>query len=1618
MAEGGGYNAADAPADAVGEAAEAPYLVDNRQLQARSRGLGYRLSMSLEDRIKGSADVAPWGTMVRGVPFHDGALQWLKVGEKFLPMFSNDIAVLTPFVEEKDSDDGKASGEAQQAPVQVFFVDNSDLCDRSRGLGYRRSAQLENRSKGDAVAPWGSQVAGSIVAKSDLAWVKVGPQQYLPMYKGNFRVLLPIEDIRRKAQSDLIAQASTGDLLFKALDRRQTSTAGLRKRAATVLMRAAEDGRLDSAVTARKSPPLTWRSSQVSLEPPTPLPESRLPTKDTISQVDNEDEPLRRPVAERSAVSAPSPREEEEEQLPATETVPPPTINVVPPSQAAAPAANGAPAAQPPAEDVPSPPPPVPSAAEKEAAMEEVAAGEAQAETKEVEPPAESAPPPALPSRAEKEEAMEAVAAGEAEAEFKEVEPPAESAPPPALPSRAEKEEAMEAVAAGEAEAESKEAERAEMDRAAKEQRMKEERTAEEHRLKEEQEAEEERLRIEKEADEKRLKEEHAAEERRRKREAEAEDKRVHDEEQAEDARLREEKAAEDRRLRQEEEAEETRQKEEKEAQKAREREKDAVAKQQLHQQADPPTATEVAPPAAPEPAEKTEVLDQASETDAQPKAEPPAATEEAPPTAPEAAEKTEATSQVVETETAPKAEPPAATAEDAPPAATEPGEKTGVEQQLVAMETAPKTHPPAVTEEAPLAPAAPEPAEKTEVTTQAVDTEAALKVEEHAKSAPPPPLPCTAEKEAAIEEVAAGEAESETKKEEAMEEVAAGEAEGEMKQVEEPAETAAPPPLPSSADKEEAMEEVAAGEAEAELKQVEEPAETAAPPQLPSKAEKEEAMEAVAAGEAEAETKEVEPPAEGALPPPLPSQAEKEEAIEEVEAGEPEGEVKEGLDQFEAMARQVALEHKAERPASEVDSARRQLRAGFAKVATADPASLNSVLQQRVARKAEEAAPSETAPAPAVPSAADKAEAIAAVAEREADAGSMEAEAQQPVAAAASAAAAGAETDVETDGKAIEKPCSPIVDDEQKLTEPVPSVDAPESQESLAALGIMPLTEDFSMEDQERPTLDRRPSTRRTPGSLDSKMPAPPPDAELGQETARTAAPLDVIDETGPADPAPDTEAPVAAETAAAEASEGLLPAREEAPTVAEASNEPAAAAAEAAAADDEPRIETKQVAAMWHRHISELAPAENDDDAVSSVEAAFPKQGQVPPDEAGGRFVYQPFQKLSSRTSSAGAFRRTNSASGRGAQLPEELERWLSNVFSQLRADPYCSRPSSKRTINLPAISVKGSATLSPTVTAMAGSSRYTDLSSVVTMSALEPSLATPPSPPAPSSDCGRSPSFNTTSAREDLQSRLSLRGKIPACGLKISPCNSATSEQARRAWRARSAVPPLNLKKVKMDYDYDEDDSEMRDLGLGLAGGHAKDVTANIGKAKKKDLPHNLTALNLAALNSTPEKAEEDSGAMEATLDPDATACELPSQQLPEEGGATGSARRSSAAVSRDGQLPDVTQSKPPSRQKLQKGKHGSASAPQLSVESGASSAMRLSPFEKAIMKLPPVGGLKQMQAKTKKLIDLRHMEAMQSMTTGFTVQVHQHCHHHYHVYDNGGKKTLQPVEPAHG
>eukprot|EP00929_Paragymnodinium_shiwhaense_P059190 TRINITY_DN2963_c0_g1_i4.p1 TRINITY_DN2963_c0_g1~~TRINITY_DN2963_c0_g1_i4.p1 ORF type:complete len:1491 (-),score=491.90 TRINITY_DN2963_c0_g1_i4:100-4572(-) len=1490
MAEGGGYNAADAPADAVGEAAEAPYLVDNRQLQARSRGLGYRLSMSLEDRIKGSADVAPWGTMVRGVPFHDGALQWLKVGEKFLPMFSNDIAVLTPFVEEKDSDDGKASGEAQQAPVQVFFVDNSDLCDRSRGLGYRRSAQLENRSKGDAVAPWGSQVAGSIVAKSDLAWVKVGPQQYLPMYKGNFRVLLPIEDIRRKAQSDLIAQASTGDLLFKALDRRQTSTAGLRKRAATVLMRAAEDGRLDSAVTARKSPPLTWRSSQVSLEPPTPLPESRLPTKDTISQVDNEDEPLRRPVAERSAVSAPSPREEEEEQLPATETVPPPTINVVPPSQAAAPAANGAPAAQPPAEDVPSPPPPVPSAAEKEAAMEEVAAGEAQAETKEVEPPAESAPPPALPSRAEKEEAMEAVAAGEAEAEFKEVEPPAESAPPPALPSRAEKEEAMEAVAAGEAEAESKEA--------------------------------------------------------------------------------------------------------------------------------DPPTATEVAPPAAPEPAEKTEVLDQASETDAQPKAEPPAATEEAPPTAPEAAEKTEATSQVVETETAPKAEPPAATAEDAPPAATEPGEKTGVEQQLVAMETAPKTHPPAVTEEAPLAPAAPEPAEKTEVTTQAVDTEAALKVEEHAKSAPPPPLPCTAEKEAAIEEVAAGEAESETKKEEAMEEVAAGEAEGEMKQVEEPAETAAPPPLPSSADKEEAMEEVAAGEAEAELKQVEEPAETAAPPQLPSKAEKEEAMEAVAAGEAEAETKEVEPPAEGALPPPLPSQAEKEEAIEEVEAGEPEGEVKEGLDQFEAMARQVALEHKAERPASEVDSARRQLRAGFAKVATADPASLNSVLQQRVARKAEEAAPSETAPAPAVPSAADKAEAIAAVAEREADAGSMEAEAQQPVAAAASAAAAGAETDVETDGKAIEKPCSPIVDDEQKLTEPVPSVDAPESQESLAALGIMPLTEDFSMEDQERPTLDRRPSTRRTPGSLDSKMPAPPPDAELGQETARTAAPLDVIDETGPADPAPDTEAPVAAETAAAEASEGLLPAREEAPTVAEASNEPAAAAAEAAAADDEPRIETKQVAAMWHRHISELAPAENDDDAVSSVEAAFPKQGQVPPDEAGGRFVYQPFQKLSSRTSSAGAFRRTNSASGRGAQLPEELERWLSNVFSQLRADPYCSRPSSKRTINLPAISVKGSATLSPTVTAMAGSSRYTDLSSVVTMSALEPSLATPPSPPAPSSDCGRSPSFNTTSAREDLQSRLSLRGKIPACGLKISPCNSATSEQARRAWRARSAVPPLNLKKVKMDYDYDEDDSEMRDLGLGLAGGHAKDVTANIGKAKKKDLPHNLTALNLAALNSTPEKAEEDSGAMEATLDPDATACELPSQQLPEEGGATGSARRSSAAVSRDGQLPDVTQSKPPSRQKLQKGKHGSASAPQLSVESGASSAMRLSPFEKAIMKLPPVGGLKQMQAKTKKLIDLRHMEAMQSMTTGFTVQVHQHCHHHYHVYDNGGKKTLQPVEPAHG
>lgn len=69
------------------------YLVDNSELHARSRGLGYRASRDAEDRCEGH--LARWGSDVAGSSVEQG---WVQVGGQYLPTELNGHRVLAPKV--------------------------------------------------------------------------------------------------------------------------------------------------------------------------------------------------------------------------------------------------------------------------------------------------------------------------------------------------------------------------------------------------------------------------------------------------------------------------------------------------------------------------------------------------------------------------------------------------------------------------------------------------------------------------------------------------------------------------------------------------------------------------------------------------------------------------------------------------------------------------------------------------------------------------------------------------------------------------------------------------------------------------------------------------------------------------------------------------------------------------------------------------------------------------------------------------------------------------------------------------------------------------------------------------------------------------------------------------------------------------------------------------------------------------------------------------------------------------------------------------------------------------------------------------------------------------------
>eukprot|EP00443_Scrippsiella_acuminata_P070551 CAMPEP_0115501258 /NCGR_PEP_ID=MMETSP0271-20121206/68299_1 /TAXON_ID=71861 /ORGANISM="Scrippsiella trochoidea, Strain CCMP3099" /LENGTH=432 /DNA_ID=CAMNT_0002930175 /DNA_START=47 /DNA_END=1345 /DNA_ORIENTATION=+ len=58
------------------------YLVSNKQLQANTLGLGFRLSKRFDDLESGEERCAAWGSVVSGADCGDG---WLRVGSRYLP---------------------------------------------------------------------------------------------------------------------------------------------------------------------------------------------------------------------------------------------------------------------------------------------------------------------------------------------------------------------------------------------------------------------------------------------------------------------------------------------------------------------------------------------------------------------------------------------------------------------------------------------------------------------------------------------------------------------------------------------------------------------------------------------------------------------------------------------------------------------------------------------------------------------------------------------------------------------------------------------------------------------------------------------------------------------------------------------------------------------------------------------------------------------------------------------------------------------------------------------------------------------------------------------------------------------------------------------------------------------------------------------------------------------------------------------------------------------------------------------------------------------------------------------------------------------------------------------
>jgi len=162
------------------------YLVDNSQLHSKHAGLSYRLSKRMSDLDKEHFEL--YGTIISGESQGD----WLRVGDRYLPITVNDKTVLSlqsVSVDVFSPDENKNE--------DTYLVVQPQINSSHKGISYRWSKKLTDRDLGHH-APYNSTVKGTDEGDG---WIKVG-DRYLPTQVDGKRVLVSSREVSHNSLPD------------------------------------------------------------------------------------------------------------------------------------------------------------------------------------------------------------------------------------------------------------------------------------------------------------------------------------------------------------------------------------------------------------------------------------------------------------------------------------------------------------------------------------------------------------------------------------------------------------------------------------------------------------------------------------------------------------------------------------------------------------------------------------------------------------------------------------------------------------------------------------------------------------------------------------------------------------------------------------------------------------------------------------------------------------------------------------------------------------------------------------------------------------------------------------------------------------------------------------------------------------------------------------------------------------------------------------------------------------------------------------------------------------------------------------------------------------------------